>query len=76
LTTPGWLPHSAVHMPAETAIPEELLRAKLLALVDSIVDRMLACGAVETGLLPLIAGAAATIAVLDARQQSNETPRR
>ena len=63
-------------MPAETATPEESLRSALLALVDSIVDRMLACGAVEPGLLPLIAGAAATIAVLDARQQSNETPRR
>ena len=63
-------------MLAETATPEEVLRAKLFAFVDSIVDRMLDCGAVEPGLLPLIAGAAATIAVLDARQQSQETPSR
>jgi len=35
----GALVHAA-RIPAETAIPEELLRAKLLALVDSIVDRM------------------------------------
>ena len=63
-------------MPAETATPEEVLRAKLLTLVDSVVDRMIQSGEIEPGLLPLIAGATATIAVLDARQQSNETPRR
>ena len=33
-----------------------MLRAKLLALVDSIVDRMFQSGEIEPGLLPLIAG--------------------
>jgi hypothetical protein len=60
-------------MPAETATPEELLRSALLALVDSVVDRMIQSGEIEPGLLPLIAGAAATIAVLDARQRLKET---
>jgi hypothetical protein len=60
-------------MPAETATPEEVLRAKLLTLVDSVVDRMIQSGEIEPGLLPLIAGATAAIAVLDARQRLKET---
>jgi hypothetical protein len=44
----------------------------LIAFVDSALDRMIETGNIEPGLLSLIAGANAAIAVLDARQRSEE----
>ena len=52
--------------------PEELLHDKLTALVDNALDRMIETGNIEPGLLSLIAGANAAIAVLDARQRAKE----
>jgi hypothetical protein len=43
-------------------VTEPELCAKLLALIDNIIERMLDCGAVVPGPLPLIAGADAAIA--------------
>jgi hypothetical protein len=61
-------------LPADNAIatPQEVLHDKLTALVDSALDRMIETGNIEPGLLSLIAGANAAIAVLDARQRSEE----
>jgi hypothetical protein len=61
-------------LPADNAIatPQEALRAKLVTLVDQTMDRMLETGNIEPGLLSLIVGANAAIAVLDARQRPEE----
>lgn len=49
---------------------EELLRDKLASFVDDILERMVRRGELEPGLLPLIAGATAAIAMLDRRGTS------
>jgi hypothetical protein len=61
-------------LPADNAIAtlHEALRAKLVTLVDQTMDRMLETGNIEPGLLLLIVGANAAIAVLDARQRPEE----
>jgi hypothetical protein len=54
-------------------VTEPELRVKLIELVDSAISRMLELDRVDAGLLSLVAGAAATIAALDARKQSKRT---
>jgi hypothetical protein len=49
-------------------VTEPELRAKL----NAFIDQMLALDTVEPGLLSLIAGATAALAVLDARQRPEE----
>jgi hypothetical protein len=70
-------PYTGARMPvpADNAIPtpQEVLRAKLVTLVDQTIDHMLSLGEVEPGFLSLIAGANAALAALDARKQSKET---
>ena len=51
---------------------EPELHTKLIDFIDHIVDRMLDCGAVEPGLLPLIAGAQTAMDALDRRQRLKE----
>jgi hypothetical protein len=62
----------AAHMPADTATPEETLRARLVELIDTALAHMLESTAAEPAFMRLIADASVTLAVLDARTQSKD----
>jgi hypothetical protein len=59
-------------LPADNAIatPQELLRDRLTALVDSALEQMLETGTASPALMRLVADATATLDALDARKHS------
>jgi hypothetical protein len=55
--------------------PEPALREKLSTLIEGLLAHMLETGAVEPAWLQLVAGASASLAALDRRQQPKESER-
>jgi hypothetical protein len=62
-----------LHMPAEPATPEKLLREKLVTLIDTGLTHMLETGSAEPGWMRLVSDATATLGALDARLKSKDT---